>query len=184
MPLQELKKSQEAAVEAKRNEIAAVVAAKQESVSKYTAEGTVVVEYAGFGERKFSTEMQRSFGLGRNQKEEVDITISAVENSYKIEAKWQTRMPDQPVVVDIHHSKDGSIRGLLFSFGTQDEGPTRLCAVAEWYGEAKGKEVEEKQDQMLKYLRMDKCASAVTHAHTHPGPWAASCATHPSRALA
>jgi hypothetical protein len=92
--------------------------------------------------------------------------ITNQDGKYKIAAKWMTRMPDQPVVVDVHHSKDGDTRGLLISFGTPDEGPKRLCAVAEWYGETKSNEIDEKHKKLISHVRMDRYA--IWHAALQP----------------
>jgi hypothetical protein len=130
----------------------------RESEARYQADGVIDVGYSGWDSSTvFPCKMQRSFGLGvRGDQDEVKVTVSSgKEGAYEVAATWTTDMIGQPLSISSDVDEEGDTRGLTLSFATPDEGPPRLCGVAEWYGETKGDDVEKRKELLVRHLRMD-----------------------------
>lgn len=139
-------------------ELAGITSLMEKSMAKYQANGVINVKYSGLGwDTLFPCKMKRSFGWGGD--DEVQLTVSGKGNSYELLASWKTGdYAMQPVIVNSEVESDGNTRGLVLSFATPDEGPARLCAVAHWFGETKGDDVEKRRMELIKFLKMDRCA--------------------------
>lgn len=130
-----------------------------QSKARFQEYGVVDVGYSGWdSETVFPCKMRRSFGLSgkSDQEEEVKVTVSSGQDgAYEVTATWTTDMAGQPLIIGSDVDEEGDARGLTLSFATPDEGPPRLCGVAEWYGETKGDDVEKRREQLVKHLKMD-----------------------------
>ena len=155
-PLQEMKEQQEMAVLSQKDYIADLVELRDEALSslqRFKNDGRCDVFYSGFS-RTWSVDANRSFALGPDG--ESEFVLALVKEGFEMTAKWLPENNEQPLLVENHMKQDGLNHGIVVSFATPEEGPKRLCAVSEWFGDVKSSDVTSRTKQLLTWLKMDK----------------------------
>jgi hypothetical protein len=154
-PLQEMREQQEFAVESQKEYISELLELRDEAVSSFDSfksEGQSEVFYAGFN-RTWTVDANRSFALGPDG--ESEFVLAATKGGFEITAKWLSDKAEQPLLVESYLRTGGLLHGIVVSFATPEEGPKRLCAVSEWFGDVKSVDVSQRIEQLLLWLKMD-----------------------------
>jgi len=96
-----------------------------------------------------TVQVGRSFALGPAP--EASLEVSGKEGgALEMQAQWKTERAEQTVLVD----ERASGARLVVSFVSPEEGRKKLCAVAEWTGEAKAVDVRRRKKDLLVALNM------------------------------